>query len=411
MKIDNVILHNIDSFYDLMESKLRHSQYKMAKFGRNFSQLMNHISVTLELSDVTDYEYIYLKMYSTSITEKIYDKMIDEEYIENNYPEVYEALSSLIPFVNRVNEEFGDNKYTDYIMPLGAITSSVVITLSGSQLISGLVTLEPSMFFIQSTNGECLYPDMEEKGNEMRFKPGFKINEEEFKNYIIRTFISNFYKFMLTRYSYVDIVSDAYNNTYFMNHGDNELFISSIQTPFFSFDATNEDGQSLLTKISDYKIKSNNLHTDRKFKMKNTYFEVCIQSSFSVFSKLFEMLPYESFTSMDNFQIPNSNFLNGILVQCPDELRNSFENRFIGRLSQFAEKCKTNLDDKTLLKQIEMTPGYIPYLFSIKISFSDIDNYILPYLEDESKKSFTDLKTKEIIENILNFTKKIYSYL
>ena len=63
MVVNSINYLNLDTLYDIALDKRNGDKYKVFKFSRNFSELLNHVVITLQLSDVTMYEYIFLKTF------------------------------------------------------------------------------------------------------------------------------------------------------------------------------------------------------------------------------------------------------------------------------------------------------------------------------------------------------------
>ena len=113
MKVNKLSMLNVDMLYKSIIELQKSDKFKEVKFGRNFIQLLNHVSFIFELEDVSRFDYLFLKMYANYVV-IINDnnQIVDDEYLENNFPEIYQSgLSSLISYINKISEDT-NNFYT-----------------------------------------------------------------------------------------------------------------------------------------------------------------------------------------------------------------------------------------------------------------------------------------------------------
>lgn len=415
MKVEKLSIMNLEMLYKCTAEQKESTKWRFAPFGRNFPQLLSHITFTFELSDVSDYEYIFLKMYCTHITPKFNynDGYVDLDMVDNKYPEVKTAISSLVTYLTMSSEEIGSERYVKYLLPAGVPSSRCIVTLRGYQL-EDFIHSDPHIFFTRASKGKCIMGDKKDEFD-IRYNMEYKFYEDEdFTNYVIGTFIDNFYKFMVDRIRYTDILSDATNHEKYLNKGDmNDIYFISFNNPFLQYDF-NSPSTELSDQLASYfeATKDSKVFT-KDYLLKNTFVEITIHTSFAVFLEFFSLLPCEKFTSMESFSIPLSETIDeNYIPQCPEELKSKFAKRHSGRLTNFVEAMNQNFSsDSFVVKRLELTQGYVPYHFIITISLSDIDEFFVPYLDMEKKDDYVSEVTESIINKIIKKAQTIYNVI
>ena len=409
MEIKNINFLNIDTLYQIVLDKFYDQNYQNVKFGRNLSQLLNHMAITLELSDVTAYEYLYLKMYSTNIT-KLYNKNYNIKYYEKNYSEVYDTIISFLTFLSNIDM---DNSITNnegmdnYLSPSGLILGDCVVALSGSQLAS-IISLEPRDFFIKASNNKCVIVNDDPMKNKL--DPDYNIYEDEnIKNFIISEFLTGFYKFLSEKATFIDLASDSFNFGKFLSKSRNsQINILNMRNPYIMCSFNDDKPDVIISNLKKYK----ELNLDKDFTIKNTYFEISICSEFGVFFELIENLPYDKFICLESLNIPSLNSCDiSYIPECPDIWKDKYRNRYNGRMENIVIDInkKYAVSEQNLIKRLELTRNYIPYSYSLLLSLDDINNYLNSYIkENENSKDYIIQKTISLIKEIIKFTVNIY---
>lgn len=412
MEIKNINFLNLDTLYQIVVDKFYDTNYDKIKFGRNLPQLLNHIVITLELSSVSEYEYLYLKMYSTSIT-KMNDKRYDINYIQKNYPEVYDSTLKLLTLFSTIDQE-KDTKarsldMDSYFTPAGMIIGDCIVTLSGSQLAS-IISLEPRDFFIKASNNKCVIVNEDPTKNKL--DPDYKsqiYTDESVKNFIISEFITGFYKFLTEKATFIDLASDSFNCGKFLSlNNTKKVKMMNLRNPYVMCEFNEDDPSVIISNLNRYK----ELNFPKKFTINNTYFEFSVRSDFGTFFELMNILPYEKFICLENLNMPaidTSEISN--IPECPDIWKEKYENRYKGRMSGLI----TDINDKyyrtndTAIKKLEMTQNYVLYSYSLLLSLHDIDECLNPYLKEyEDSKDYIVNNTKTTINEIIKYSLAIF---
>jgi hypothetical protein len=158
MIVDRVDFLNIDTLFEIVVESSNSNYYSSLKFGRTLNELLNHISITFQLSQVTMYEYLFLKRFTSTITD-FFNKVVDSEVVKNTYPELYEkGIPTFLTFYETVNNEIEKN-YLDFFLPSGFITGNCVVSITGLEL-RNFLGFDLGTFFKNASRGKCYNIDM-----------------------------------------------------------------------------------------------------------------------------------------------------------------------------------------------------------------------------------------------------------
>lgn len=398
MEINNINFLNLDTLYQIVVDKFYDHNYSNVKFGKNITQLLNHIVITLELSNVSEYEYIYLKMYSTSITE-LYNRRYNIEHMKKNYPDVFDTMIKWLTLLDNINrdQDIKSDNMIGYFSPAGCVVGDCSITLSGFQIAS-IITLEPMDFFIKASDNKCVIVNEDPAKNKLDANYKNSIySDESIKNFIVAEFLTKFYKFLSKKATDIDLASDSFVSGKFLLSDNKKKFkLMNLRSPYVMCDFVDDDPSTTIKNLKMYK----ELGMDKEFTRKYTQFEISVCSEFGVFFELMNILPYEKFISLENFNIPASESLDlKKAPKCPAEWDGKYENRYNGRLGAFLSDLNNKYDDHTnMIKRLSMTENYIPYSYSLLLSFDDMDRYLINYTTKQSES--TDYVVKSTISLI-----------
>jgi len=414
MEVKNINFLNLDTLYQIVVEKFYDKNYNQVKFGRNLSQLLNHIVISFELSDVSEYEYIYLKMYSTHITPLV-NRHFDVNYVEKNYPEVSNSIIKWMTLLSTIDMEKDPSishfDRDSYLTPSGIIIGDCVVALSGAQLAT-IISLEPRDFFIKATNNKCVIVNEDPSKNKLDPEYKDKIyDDQSVDNYIIAEFINGFYKFLIEKATFIDLASDSFNIGKFLSLEDKLMVkLMTMRNPYLMCDFIEDDVKDTLNNLNLY--KSHNF--SKSFTQKNTYFEIRVRSSFGTFFELMNLLPYEKFICIENLNIPAVESMDIINIpECPKEWKFKYENRYNGRLKDMVTEIsnKYNGIDNSAIKKLALTENYIPYSYSLLLSLEDVDIYLQKYIVENTNNSkitdYTVTSTVNMIRNIIQYMSTI----
>lgn len=416
MIIDKISHLNLDILYKGLIDKQKDPKLRNAPFGRNFARLLNHMSITIELSEITDTEYFFLKMFCSTVSPR-FKKYESEQhkmnikFLANNYTDMTSVIRDTKNLCSYIEEYEDDYSFYNYLLPTGVHTSSCSVIFRGSQLMN-LISLEPAIFFIGGSAGKC---KLKSDNNELLLDPNYEFEKDaDFSNYLIKTFISKFYKFMQERFMYNDIVSDKINSTFFISNDTYDLKIHSINNPLMVIDWVNDSIEDMTDKFSYFKQSRSELTNVQKYEyeepfytLKSTTFDIKLSLPFASIITMIEILPYDRITSMDSLMLlqyksRDTNFTpNSIITNITNNKINIIGiNNLITNLNSY------NLED---IKSMELIMGYVPLTLTLSISMYDIDEFIEPFIKniEDRKKMFRIPYEQEILLNIFNKLKLI----
>jgi hypothetical protein len=408
MKVNAVKILNLDNIYQCIADAQHNQTFKNLMFGVNYSQLLNHINIILELDEVTRMDLIFLKMFCSSVF-MTSDFKINAEFISRSYPEIYQSsISPLLNFLEKVAEYTlnTDNgvDYIDLLSPMGIQTTECIVSFTGNQL-ANILSLSPEVFFIEATKGECLEHDESSTDRQTKFNREYDIySSENLDNHIIQTFINNFYKFMVEKTEYIDILSDStIHGNFFKKVKNNSVSIESIRNPFGHVDLVNDSPETIKNTFRFIKENMN-----KEDLLNNTIITFDIKVPFVVFSEFFRILPYDRFSSLESMRVPISNSLDAeTIMECPSELSEKFNARYNGRLSEMIHAVNAKYNSNAfVMKKIEMTESYEEYTFTLSLKFSDVDTYLSKY--NPESRLYTEHETKRLFNMIQKYIVTFY---
>ena len=406
MEVKSINFLNLDTLYDIVLEKYYDINLRNEHYGRNLQQLLSHIEIILNLGEVSQYEYIFLKMYCNNIT-KLENREFNLENIEKNYEKINNNIIRLLTFLSSIGENDKTVDYDSYLSPSGIITGNCSVSLTGTNLVN-IFTIDPLSFFITASENDCIIQS--ENPNDNKPDPEYKnkiYTDERIKNYIISEFLHGFYKFMNSRITYVDLVCDTFNIKNFLTLSNvNDMRVINLRNPYVICDFTEDNTNDILEHLKIYKT----LNETSDFTIKNTEFEICVNSYFGVFFEFMNILPYNKFITFDSFNDTSNQSLIGMNIpECPDELKELFNLRYNTRLKDLNLDINKNYSSDGL-KRALLTENYITFKFIIKLSLEDIDRYLNEYYtENKDSKDYLVKSTNVIIKKIIKFTMSIFS--
>lgn len=398
MKIDKITYLNISTLYDTLVGCDSTPSLRGFIFGNKYINILNNISIKLKISDVTLTEYMFMKLEYSSVN-IISDFSTDSEFVDNCYPEIKDRL---VQFTNLLNDarEHTNIDYFKGFAPLGSMTATVAVTLSGPDL-ARLFGVELSQFFVDVLGKECR---IDEGNNHFHMDKIDVHTRESLDTGIIDKFRADFYKSMYETCIKHDEMSEKFLNQIVFNNGS-QVSLAYISNPEFTIDLINNPSECNDTLFNYKKLKY-----DESFSFHNTELTFVMNTPLIVFYELISVLPKESLLYYDltNLITPKTadDYGNG-LPDCPSELKDSFYNRFNGRLRSvingIAEKYS---DDANIIKRIMLSKGFDTVTYEIKLSLFEIEYYLKSGLLtlDDSTREFSKGKTKDIANLIVKFS-------
>lgn len=421
MKISSISYLNLDEFYSMVVER-SNSVNKNLHFGNKYKELLRNVSIIFNIEELTSYELIFLKMYASKIliTE---NAKYDENFVSQNYADIYER--SLKPFVNYIQllNESSEISYDDVFCNMGLLTVSCSVTLTGEQLIP-IIGFEPRDFFIIGTNKKCIKEAEDTKNNMMDPSYYHKIySDENMKNYIISQFINSFYKFLLDKASSIEGGTSEYihkflydkvpipsNNPPLVN---NACSILTVSNSFIAMDFLRDEKEDILKAFTYYR----GLNISNDIIIDDTDISFVLDTPMIVFAKLFQALPNDRFVNIDNMYETMFNTLRAMedsdyIPLIPDDtLQEKFRVRHKGRLQAVNKSIlQSYTKPETMIKKLELTPGYFNIRYIIKISLRDMES-LNDYLSILNEKMYGQKLTADIVRCIITNGKSVYSSL
>lgn len=370
MKVERVSLLNIDDLYEAVLRKQNDEDYRFKQFGMNLPQLLSHMSISFSLSEVSAFEYIFLKNYVRTLTPFEKDHSFNISYIENNFKDIYETgIDPLFGLLKTINID----KNIDSLLPLGIITGKTTVNLSGEGLVS-VIGLDPTTFFINFKKTLNI-PTQLEVENFLDAEMKELLEDESFINYVISSFINNFYKFMMDKIMYLDPVSEAFNHSLYMDRYRSGLKVLSLQSYDFLINFESSNNSAIFELLDKY--KNDHLNESVVNKMDSLKVELGMKTDLHTFFILYNILPLECFTSVESFITVNEASHMSRNIHIPRELQQVYGKRCNSRLTTLLSEINAKYSDKSnIVKKFMLTMGYAHIKYTISLSILDYNRYL-----------------------------------
>jgi hypothetical protein len=392
MIIKDLTTINIDKLYSAccLRQEAKSNNIKN-DFNTNLVNIYNHIELTYYLEDVSIYEYMLLKRYSTRCS-ILYNKRIN--YNSPDYsPELYNYAKLIYNITNDPDIINTPIKYNYPYMygPSYLVRGDCYVTLSGTDLIN-IFDIVPSDFFIKYTKGKCILDK-----NDVLFNKKLNILDNielynDIKYGIKEKFIKSFYNiFFLKSTTGNDIISNSAIHYYLSNH-ESEIKLSCISNPLYKCEIREDNLDDIRKNILARKTENSKYFTIDNI-ISDTTVIFNIYSRFSTYIELLENLPKEFFISAEDLKIP-SNFRE---LYIPIEIYNKYGDEMEDRyteLNNYIEK-----ENRNFYVKYQCTYLNSMYSYSIKIKLDDVNKYINTINRNNILKD-----TKNIIEEIIRYS-------
>lgn len=418
MKVTNFMMLNIDDLYKIIYDKEQDDNYNKKLFGSNFYQLLNQVELNFHVENISEFEYIFLKMlYPNSITEFKMKTSLSEwkSFSEEVYHELPSTVTSsfitLLEEVDEVSEKSGNEKIFDISSPAGFIPGECIVSITGEDLCT-ILTFDPKIFFLENAQ-KCI--DKEKGG--LREEYVYEIyNDEELQNNIIGAFIQSIYSFIQRKMSTIDLPSDAFKMRYLNQvRGLDQPELISIRNPYFLINWHDDNVVDVREKIDDFTKKAKELHLKKSDIMKESRFVFALETEFITFFHLFNLLPLKMFTSIEDFKISLMNGLNNENAPKVPEYLSSYEKRYTNRIVSLVNWINDTygVDPKFIMKKYEMLMNYSKIHYSISFSLNDFNEFYrnFKFLIFINDNIYGVKKVKKNVDFIYNLLLQLYSIL
>lgn len=402
MIIQRVLLSNIDELYEAIAIGKHNPEYGH-KPGSNINNLLQRVSITFDIDDITIFELFILKRFTNASVIIPQASFYDNEALGERYTDVIDNMIKLSDIINHDSDiKFNINQY---FLTTGCLSKNVTVSLTGTNLFSIFGTM-PDLFFMQAFDFQ-VDSDFTPKIND------YKVLEET----IINKFVNNFYSYLQSTVNNIDMVTDSYiNSNYysFIDDSETNVSISDVNTPYGSlhlFGDKSKDANETIPKMKE-------LFTDivddvRAFPYRAT--EICFVVNCSFYTFL-EM----SLALSRNFFIDNQDFKTLFIEDSKMIVPKG--------LTKYSMRIGTKLNDiRNMVSEVSSSKAnnlirykFVPlntcFKFSMKLSLNDISSDILKYrksVEDGiyGKDSALTNEVLLVLDSIINNSKIIYNLI
>lgn len=342
-------------------------------FGSKLYNFMDHVMITLDISDLTTTEIFYLKSFASEVV------ILNKEYknfITSDNPEIKQEIENLLNLHDKILKDDDidkDKAFVDNMLPIGCEQYRVLAIFKGANVsfITGNIT--PDIFIDKNTNK--LYESYPKSS--------------ELEEIVSEIFYREFYKYIANKSTELDLVTDYIINKKFYKYADSLCSLAYVHTPLGEITFFGNNSNNLERQINSIKKAQNSIPYHIRNQIFTTYI---MKTSFSVFIKIYNnsnfIIDNENFKLL--FLKENINLSESILLKYKEEL-SSYYNPIDEYKKKISEENKINLN------MFNFIFNGVEVKYSVKFSLENTDKFInlLDETEDESSN----------IINLINNTK------
>lgn len=405
MEVSSILYKNFDLLYRVAsETDFVGSERAGFRFGCMYRDVLNNVSITLQIKDVTMSEYFFMKLHYSHVT-KLSKFMFNQNFSKNKYNnEINKTVKSL----NSLLETFSDHTkldYSDSILPMGVLTCDVGIIITGNDLLR-LISNDMGMLFKSVTDGNAV-EKVDEYGN-YTLKQDYYLTDdykEKLDTFIINKFTNDLYNSILTVVSRSDHGSELFlANTIQRSTKQERIGLTEISNPYFTLNII-DDAKNITSQLSEYK----QLNKGMDFTLNNTMFKFTMVTPVRVMIELLDIIPKGSLLFYNVNNLNNGKRISDYneIPPCPNGLE-ALGKRYLDKMSDVIDTIYETYskDQKEVITKILLSRPFDDVAFELQLSFNDINNFIAPYLESKDSTVSTD-HVKYFINEMIKMAKII----
>lgn len=393
MIVDKIVINNIK----LLEEAYKNATNGEIKkdFGRRLPVLLDHISVVLNIRDVSLLEAMMLKKFSNS------DIIEYTDTISEYKPNVkFKNMDTYINELDMLNTRIKNDtdvkvKPDSLIFPVYKVKKSLTLTFSGLSLLNiiGPIDNLPTCIFKAITDGN-------------------------YDTFIITYFLREFYNFMDNQLQYIDLASDSTLHNKYLNaiEKKDKIILSQINTNFGSIDFFDQKnfGDSLSKIKSNRSTISDDNYNLYELDYLDSIFFTCNTSLYTFF-EIFLNSPIGSVLEYTDFKIIFSNNTDFVTYKDIE----TYNRRLVNLYKLIHKERTSSQTNDTRIDKFNYMILSQNINYTLKIKFSDLDKFIKlmeRYIEKEFVRTnynytYSYKEIKEIVEFIKKSSLAIYSNL
>ena len=393
MLINRINHIHMDTLYNLIAAGKLSKSYQH-NTGNSLNKVLSHVQVTFDITDINIFEAYIMKLFTNSDSLITVANFIDENGIgENNS----EKINEMKVFLDSIKKNIQTPDIGMYFFPVGCLSKTISVNLSGTQLFSIFGSL-PDVFFKKTFN-------FSEDSDFTENIPDMKILEDS----LVTEFVTNFYKYYQSYVNSIDILVDSFIYTnYFSKITDKmeDVSLTDVYTPYGHIDFTkpmnSQDIQNCVETLVMYDDKYDN-------QFKNIVMYFTINCNFYTFLEMFLTLPSKFFIDSQDVKTLLSK---DITLLLPKNLE-SYTIRTISKIGELTKLRDEIANSKTEpLRKFSYIMMNSSFKFNMKLSLNDITSTIYKYLNNIDKdKNLLNNNLFNIINKIAINSKQVYRLL
>ena len=405
MIIQNISFLNMDILYQIKDQGFN-------LYTPSYIDLLNHVSIIFDISDINKYEYIFMKKMVSDITafesEFVSTKYIHNTYKFDGYNSPESPVNQYINILSGIYEDY-DMNYINYLLPPGCIIGNCKAILNGEDIIK-ILKYDLVAFFKDFSNESYFTSSISSS----------LIGNDTFTQMLGKRFVEEFYRFLSNEIKFTDQLQDyIYDNmlaqpldNYNNNQYDNKNYnIYYMKNPYFLIDFVEDKPENITSVCKSYAHTI--IENKNKFTLGKTHMIFKINSEFSIFAELMKILPHDRLIAHENYyQIAEKSLDKEKVPYVPKVASEKYNNRFAGRLLGFQKLIQDSLTENNGFVKMELSEGYVDISYNLELSFDDFDKYLIPYTKNYGdNKNFLQKKTCKMINDLFKISGTMYKMI
>ena len=405
MIIQNISFLNMDILYQIKDQGFN-------LYTPSYIDLLNHVSIIFDISDINKYEYIFMKKMVSDITafesEFVSTKYIHNTYKFDGYNSPESPVNQYINILSGIYEDY-DMNYINYLLPPGCIIGNCKAILNGEDIIK-ILKYDLLAFFKDFSNESYFTSSISSS----------LMGNDTFTQMLGKRFVEEFYRFLsneikftdqLQNYIYDNMLAqplDNYNNNQYDNKNYNIYY---MKNPYFLIDFVEDKPENITSVCKSYAHTIN--ENKNKFTLGKTHMIFKNNSEFSIFAELMKILPHDRLIAHENYyQIAEKSLDKEKVPYVPKVASEKYNNRFAGRLLGFQKLIQDSLTENNGFVKMELSEGYVDISYNLELSFDDFDKYLIPYTKNYGdNKNFLQIKTCKMINDLFKISGTMYKMI
>lgn len=324
--------------------------------GNEFFNFMKHVSVTMEMDDISTMELFYLKKFASDV--KILSNTIENFVDKKAKPDIHAKVEALLELRQAMMKDsdvlykMGDLDDLNHILPLGCSKYSIMITFSGSNITA-----------LTGANVKKLFENEEGIFEEIYY------GDAMMENRLAGFFYQEFYQYMSRQIRDLDLITSFCKDKLLYKYCDSPCNLGYIHSPFGEISWLGNTQENLSRQLGILKKRREACAYDVS---DLTYVTFVCRTTLRTFMNFYLKTPYV--VDHSSFKLEFTELTEDVLsMYAPDQVRQKYSQRISDAVSEINGYRKQLAESETIdLNKFNFFfyGNYITY--SIQIPMTDL---------------------------------------